>query len=989
MSPDNTINLLFLDPSNLNNNLELFTRSTVLYQDLSQNWLARFREEVSVPGSTAAFSKRQYQPHRPHVGEKTGESNLDVTITSTQLQLLKYAVGFMSNNNCDEILLVQILILAGDKHNLKFLGRFLSMKQISTDAFAERLLQGLLHQKYIDLNLDLLKVLLSSGADANATNFLGMSLLETACVYTRDIAPCQLLLEMGADVNYVDDIYDTPLSLACLSGNDAAAELFLEHGAYVNIPDQRNLYPLAHAMFNCSSTTITRLLDHADFNPNQIPSVEKFIAQFDYSKAKRILEFDTIFEFYRSRTTVATFINAACNGEIELLNIARTLRPMMFEKLKETPWVLFEAAAFGLRRDELSERSDAKTIAAVDYLQKEGFDIRSVDKSGRGNPVVFAILNGRVKLAQHLLKTGVRAGSFANGDWILSQNTSHLVPGSHARLTIMEVLGVIETTPRNWRHYKAFICEKSDRAKNFLRNYIKHIAPIHAAAVCENDPSGQLIPLLLSQGADPNQTSAESPFQSADLVDTQFFTALQIGSFQKTLTAQLNLGVCCYHSKQMPCFLVPNPLQMTLRGDRVEPFRYLLNAGAKLPDTMYATGCCTCVPHVSVHTTSVDNPLPLQKNVGINFLKDTVDQEFWNGEPGHSRLGHNTKTDFVHNNNSYGTEERVYVMGNPHTDDNRCPYNDEWWWNPLFHVKEKKIFCEVFTTMSSTHHELWVTRIISSRVANACKWDLVSRLIDNGIIPEEHAYQQDFFVKSICAKDESWVKRILEKGNLPQNTAQLGFIIAAQRGHKSLVKTFLKSGYWPEEKVKTNDLRDVFQADIINESNGSPLSVALSLKNDKLIRIFTDYYRAKSDERHSSDYSSHFAQAYGEAIVQGNIEIAKLLMHEGRVNDVIYISRELGWTGNGYVRNCITGPYHDCEPPIRKFHSSVQLAAAYGQYDVVRWLLAQGANPHIPDEKQNSLDAYHSPLQCAARDKEVRKSLKLVWQKANVKTRLK
>lgn len=106
--------------------------------------------------------------------------------------------------------------------------------------------------------------------------------------------------------------------------------------------------------------------------------------------------------------------------------------------------------------------------------------------------------------------------------------------------------------------------------------------------------------------------------------------------------------------------------------------------------------------------------------------------------------------------------------------------------------------------------------------------------------------------------------------------------------------------------------------------------------------------------------------------MRGDIETAKLLMNEEKVNDVTYSSQKLDLISNMDVNNCTAAWNHDCELPLRNFQSAIQLAAAFGQYGVVRWLLAQGANPNIPGENQNSLNAYHYPLQCAARDKEVR-----------------
>lgn len=363
--------------------------------------------------------------------------------------------------------------------------------------------------------------------------------------------------------------------------------------------------------------------------------------------------------------------------------------------------------------------------------------------------------------------------------------------------------------------------------------------------------------------------STDVPFQSVDLVHTQLFMALQKGDNQNNPTTQLNLGICCHHAKRVPCFLAPNPLQLALRGGGIEPFGCLINAGAQLPDTMYAMGCCTCMSHISVHNSSMGIPFSLHGNVGRNSLQNTASDEFWNGEPECSWLDQDTTRDYFYEIDSRGTEKVDCIGGNHDTDYDHCRYSDECWWNPLFQVKEKQHFCEVFKIMPSTHQELWVTCIISSRVARACEWNFVSRLIDTGMIPEKHAYQQNFLTKSICAEDERWAEGVLEKGNPPQNTAQLGFILAVQNGNSSLVKTFLNFGYWPDERFKADDFRYRFRVASNNGLRGSPLSFALQLKDNMFVTIFTDYYKARSHERPSTSASIHLPKLMEKPLCGG------------------------------------------------------------------------------------------------------------------------
>ena len=98
-------------------------------------------------------------------------------------------------------------------------------------------------------NLDVVKLLLDSGADINAVskNKLVATPLQGAAVMQRvDLA--RLLLDRGAKVNSRGEGGASPLHEAAGNGQIELAKLLLEHGADVNAKDDEGKTPLTIAM---------------------------------------------------------------------------------------------------------------------------------------------------------------------------------------------------------------------------------------------------------------------------------------------------------------------------------------------------------------------------------------------------------------------------------------------------------------------------------------------------------------------------------------------------------------------------------------------------------------------------------------------------------------------------------------------------------------------------------------------------------------------
>src|SRR6266540_90065 len=123
------------------------------------------------------------------------------------------------------------------------------------------------------------KLLLSRGADAKATNNWGASALMAAAA-GGDEKSVVLLINHGADVN-AEGSLGTPLSQAAWADRTAAARLLLERGARVNQPAHRDSYTALHwaASTEERDTALLKLLlDHgADPNLGGGEDVEAFM----------------------------------------------------------------------------------------------------------------------------------------------------------------------------------------------------------------------------------------------------------------------------------------------------------------------------------------------------------------------------------------------------------------------------------------------------------------------------------------------------------------------------------------------------------------------------------------------------------------------------------------------------------------------------------------------------------------------------------------
>lgn len=92
----------------------------------------------------------------------------------------------------------------------------------------------------VDSGMDMVRLLLESGAEPNNANWLGVSYLHKAAC-TGNIPWAEILIEFGADVNAVDEEYEaTPLGWAAKYGQTEMVRFLLAHGADKSLPADRS-----------------------------------------------------------------------------------------------------------------------------------------------------------------------------------------------------------------------------------------------------------------------------------------------------------------------------------------------------------------------------------------------------------------------------------------------------------------------------------------------------------------------------------------------------------------------------------------------------------------------------------------------------------------------------------------------------------------------------------------------------------------------------
>ncbi|WP_161634936.1 ankyrin repeat domain-containing protein [Leptolyngbya sp. Heron Island J] len=107
-------------------------------------------------------------------------------------------------------------------------------------------------------NVETVSQLLQGGIDPNLVYNTNTALTYAARDGFTEIA--RLLIDYGADVNWIDGEGVTPLILASFKGHLELTQLLLEHGADVTVRDQWNRTALDYALRRGETDAIAQLL---------------------------------------------------------------------------------------------------------------------------------------------------------------------------------------------------------------------------------------------------------------------------------------------------------------------------------------------------------------------------------------------------------------------------------------------------------------------------------------------------------------------------------------------------------------------------------------------------------------------------------------------------------------------------------------------------------------------------------------------------------
>ncbi len=236
-------------------------------------------------------------------------------------------------------------------------------------------------------NLDLVKSLISEGANINEKDEEGRTLLHTAAYFGRRNAT-KFLLEKGADVDAKDESGQTPLHLAVdYSSVPHVPKLLLDREAEVNARDKVNNTPLHLAVNGWNEDeSLLELLFHkgADIHARNNDGQTPLHVAAHWAKEEK-----------RNEIAVNFLLNNGAkikakdkNGYTPLLTAARNGRDKIVQLLLAKGSDIDERSDDGLEAIHLAARYGHKNV--VELLLDEGSGINVQDSQGM-TPLFYAI----------------------------------------------------------------------------------------------------------------------------------------------------------------------------------------------------------------------------------------------------------------------------------------------------------------------------------------------------------------------------------------------------------------------------------------------------------------------------------------------------------------------------------------------------------------------------------------------------------------------
>lgn len=463
-----------------------------------------------------------------------------------------------------------------------------------------------------------------------------------------------------------------------------------------------------------------------------------------------------------------------------------------------------------------------------------------------------------------------------------------------------------------------------DAVRSIRMQDAQKFAPIHAAVCTRNVP---ILRRLIVKGADPNQVGIRFPVQIAAWVGSVEIARLLLEAgarvdFVSLRTyfdydhffcrpARLEGGYCKYHSMTTEQSAVQIALQ---RGDE-KMFELLVQAGARLP----TTASCLCMRLKDTRFNQHTMPEILCLDKAMSTWTCSCGKEEIHGHPCLREID---------------MEENI--------------------WNPLLNAaigRNRKLFARVLE-IAKAENMPWITTKCLVRCIRSFGSVFAKSVITCSTLSGPGIVYSQLLIQAVEENEEDLVDEIIQiHDGVSSVEAGEAYVEAVWHGRENLVRKFHDFGFWPDDTLYiASKLSDRYKSIGEWEFHLSPLRAAFEKGQESVLRLMFDYYNKLICRAREPGIREHFLQAYGIAIRFGNMPMIKLLAVTESINTVLYT----GVQRLGSVQREI------CHV------SAVQLGAQFRQYDVVFWLLDQGASPELFERDMGDNALVHSPLQCAS-----------------------